>query len=505
MISPDALEVLCLELTPGDFYKPGHGHVATALARCFADEIPVDSVSVVDVLRRTGMLDLAGGPGALAEILSETPSSSNAGRYASIVHDLATLRRMIGAGAEIEALGYGYPDDAHEAVLRAQGLLENVARDNGARSYSTLDVADVASLLDSDLEGETPTILTRADGAPLLYAAKMHVFQGEPTSGKTWLALAAVREILELGGAAVYLDFEDTAKGILGRLLAIGAEPAHVRERFAYVQPAGAFGTAEKIELGRILDRLNPDLVVIDGVAEALAREGIDEDKAGPVVGWIERLPRWISRTGAAVVMLDHLVKTKDDQGRYARGSGAKLAAIDGAAYLVRVVKPFSRQRSGTLKIIIAKDRPGGVGAIGETAALARLEPKADGARVLVRLEVDTGEEERKTPFRPTGIMRAISNVLENAAEPLTPTSLKALVLGKPTMISRGIALLIAEGYIVEARQGRANVLRLDHAFTDGDPGPAAPTQEALELDEGPSNVTRGPWPEPTPDDPVGF
>lgn len=506
MLADSALEVLALELEPGDFYDPGHGHVATVLRTCFEESIPADAVSVADLLKRRGLLESAGGPAKLASILSSTPATTNAGRYASIVHDLATLRRMIGAAAEISEIGYGLPVDTHGAVLRAQGLLDDVAANNGNRAYSSLDVADVAGLLDSDLEGETPAFLTRADGQPLLYAGKMHVFQGEPSTGKTWLALLAVLEVLAIGGAAVYVDFEDTAKGILGRLLAIGAEPAHVRERFVYVQPSGGFGAAEKMELGRILERVNPDLVVIDGVAEALARDGLSEDRASEVVGWIERLPRWISRTGAAVVMLDHLVKAREEQGRYARGSGAKLAAVDGAAYLVRLSSAFSKQRAGAMKVTIAKDRPGGVGAIGETAALAKIEPKGDGARVIVTLDVDTGETERRTPFRPTGIMRALSDVLETSTIPLGASALKTLVVGKPNMISKAIALLEAEGYVVPMRQGRTTVLHLEHPFRDGDPGPAEPEQGALELDEEtPSNVTRGPWPESSPDDPIGF
>lgn len=503
MLSAEALEVLSLELLPDDFYVPSHGHIASALKRCFEEGHPADAVSVADLLRRSGLIDQAGGPAALAELMAEVPATSNAPRYASIVHDLATLRRMIGVGAEISEIGYGLPTDTHGAVLRAQVLLDDVSANNGSRAYSTLDVADVQALLDSDLEGETPSFLTRTDGQPLIYAGKMHVFQGEPSTGKTWLALLAVLEVLGIGGAAVYIDFEDTAKGILGRLLAIGAEPAQVRERFAYVQPAGGFGPAEKLELGRMLDRLNPDLVVIDGVAEALARDGLSEDRASEVVGWIERLPRWISRTGAAVVMLDHLVKAREEQGRYARGSGAKLAAVDGAAYLVRLSSAFSKQRAGAMKVIIAKDRPGGVGAIGETAALAKIEPKGDGARVIVTLDVDTGETERRTPFRPTGIMRAVSDVLEGSTVPLGASALKTLVVGKPNMISKAIALLEAEGYVVPVRQGRSTVLRLDHPFRDGDPGPTPPEQGALELDEAPDNVTRGPWPEQNPDDPA--
>lgn len=478
LLSRAALEILATKLTPGDFYSPGNGHVAQALTRAFVEGWPADPVTIADELGRSGLLDQAGGPGRLLELAANTPATSSADRYATIVHDHATLRRIIGAGLEAAEHAYALPDDAHEAVLRAQALFDTVAASNGSRAYSTLEIADVGALLDSDLEPEEPDFLTRADGRALLYAGKMHVFQGEPSSGKTWLALLAALEVLTMGGAVGYLDYEDTAKGVLGRLLALGAEPAVVRDRFAYFQPAGGFGPTERIELERILDRLNPDLVVIDGVAEALARDGLQEDRASEVVGWIEKLPRWLARTGAAVVMLDHVVKDREAQGRWARGSSAKLAAVDGATYQVKVVSPFSRHRDGKMKLIVAKDRPGGVGAIGDVAAVAHIEPKADGARVLIRLERDTGEIASSDTWKPTVLMARVSAELEASSVPLTVAALKALVHSdKPKLVSEAISRLVVEGYVTEKRSGRSTVLRSVKPYVDDRSSPPPPTE----------------------------
>lgn len=482
LLSRAALEILATKLTPGDFYSPGNGHVAQALTRAFVEGWPADPVTVADELARTGLLDQAGGAARLSELTANTPSTSSAARYAEIVHDHATLRRIIGAGLEAAEHAYALPDDAHQAVTRAQALFDAVAANNGSRSYSTLEIADVGALLDADLEPEEADFLTRADGRALFYAGKMHVLQGEPSSGKTWIALLAALEVLNLGGSVGYADYEDTSKGVLGRLLALGADPAVVRERFAYIQPAGGFGTTERLELERLLGRVNPDLFVIDGVAEALARDGLQEDRASEVVGWIEKLPRWIARTGAAVVMLDHVVKDREQQGRWARGSSAKLAAVDGATYQVKVVSSFSRHRDGVLKLIVAKDRPGGVGAIGDVAAVAHIEPKADGARVVIRLERDTGEIASSDTWKPTVLMRKVSDELERSPSPLTATALKALVRSdKPKLVSEAISRLIVEGYLAEQRSGRSTLLRLVKPYHDTST-PTPPTEPPPDL-----------------------
>jgi hypothetical protein len=101
---------------------------------------------------------------------------------------------------------------------------------------------------------------------------------------------------------------------------------------------------------------------VIDGVLEALSRDGYDEDKAPQVAEWANKFPRWLARKGSAVVMLDHVTKDREKRSS-ARGSGHKLAVIDGAAFEVIVSTPFSRHKEGKLRLRLEKDRTGAYGA----------------------------------------------------------------------------------------------------------------------------------------------
>lgn len=502
LLSPSALEVLATQLEPEDFYQPGHKLIAAALRTAWEAPWKADPVTIADELRRAGLLDQVGGVEALVTLQINCPNAESAGRYASIVHDHAFLRKLIAASSEITELGYSLPDDTHAAGVRAQELLGRISSHSGARSYSTLEVADVAALLDGNLEVEVADFLTRTDGLSLFYAGKMHVLQAEPSTGKSWLALYAVLEVLLKGGSGLYLDYEDSSKGILGRLLALGADPAALRERFRYVQPAGAFGPAEKAELSRLLEQLNPDIVVIDGVAEALTREGFSEDRASEVVAWIEKLPRWLARTGAAVVMLDHVAKDPEQRGRWARGSGAKLGAVDGATYQVKVLVPFSRKKAGLVKLTIAKDRPGGVGAIGETAAVAHIEPHGDGERLVIRLEQQT--EEVRPAWKPTRIMARVCELLEQATTPLSARVIGSMIhTDKPSLVREALGHLQAEGNIRAVRHGKRNLLELVRPYGSHPDSPGVePSEPGLFDPDVVDNVTRGPWPDPDPADP---
>lgn len=491
LLSSDAVATLVTVTRPEDFFRPSYATIARAIGALFAAGTAVDPITVADHLRRAKLLEDVGGPAELLTLQTGAPGTSNAPHYARIVHDYATLRRLIAAGTAIEDLAFDSPADVHDAVLRAQNLVAGVASQNGSRTFSNLEIADLEALLSEELIEEAPDFLTRADGRNLLYAGRMHVFQAEPSSGKTWLALLAVKEILEVGGAAAMIDYEDTKRGIVGRLLALGADPAAVKTRFAYVQPNGPIGQAEKLELGALFERLNPDLVVIDSVTEALSRDGYSEDKAPEVVAWTDNLPRWITRTGAAVLMLDHVSKDPEHRGRWARGSGAKLGVVDGAAYLVKVPTSFARHRSGLLKLVIVKDKPGGVGAIGETAAVAVVDPHGDGARVVIRLETDSSALHVGDAWRPTILMARLSEALADSTVPLTARSLKSLVRSeKPKLVEEALARLLAEGYVREETRGSAKTLVLVRPFEDADHHPArADHGEPPELDEPPPGL----------------
>lgn len=488
ILATSARAQMVRETRTEDFYVPKHRYVAEALRNLHEQDVPADAVTLVDELDRLGYLDrIEQGPTIVVELQSSTPATSPGpvARYAQIVHDKATLRRLAHAANDLRELAFDPGADAHDAVLRAHARLADVAAQNGARSYSALEVADVGALIDGGLEVEEADFLTRSDGKALLYAGKVHMLQAEPSAGKTWLALAAILELLELGGSGVFLDYEDTPRGILGRLLALGADPVAVRERFRVAQIAGGYGAAEAGELHAMLDDLNPDLVVIDGVAAALTRDGLSEDSASDYLDWFERMPNPIARTGAAVLLLDHVAKDKEQAGRWARGTGAKLGAIDGAAYQVRVASSFSRRRSGIVRLVIAKDRPGGVGAIGETAAIGYVEPHADGARVVVRLEADTGDRSVSDVWKPTVLMRRVSEELERAGKPLSARTLKSLVHSeKPKLLEEAIGRLEQEGYIARTKLGRSTAYEHVKPYTDPDP-PRTSTSSSNEPDTG--------------------
>ena len=338
-----------------------------------------------------------------------------------------------------------------DAIADALHSLANGNRDDPVEppAVSCWEPVDLLPILNGEHVEEHAEILHRADGVALLYRGRLHAAYGEPESCKGWLALAAVAECIDAAELVVYLDYEDTAQNIVARLVALGVDKAVIRSRLSYLrvdEPVPTWALEDLVASG-------PALVVVDGITEALTVEGLDMAANQDIAEFRKRLSRAFVRAGAAVLEVDHVVKDKENRGRYAIGAQHKLAGVD-VAYRLDVIHPFGREREGLVKVTVTKDRPGYVrqhSADGERTALLRL-ASTDGTvtATLARAE-DHGDT-----FKPTGLMERVSKLIE--ADPgLTRNAIRSTVKGRATYVDLALELLVSEGFVRVERDGQAN------------------------------------------------
>lgn len=490
LLSPAAITAVAGLVDPASFYKPAHGLVYEAITAVAGRGHTVDAVTVSAELEQRDQLDKVGGSGILLALQAATPGTGAAARYAAIVAERAELRSWLAASAEVAGIAFE-PGTTDMAVVRERiaDVLARTVRppvDGGTIEWTDLGTIDL------DAPAPEPAWLTRTDGQRLLYAGKVHAVHGEPSTGKSWIGLAACAEAIAAGEHVVYLDFEDSPEEVARRLIELGCSPTAVAGLVHYGRPWGPVGPGEQASLRRWLD-LKPAIVVIDGVAEALDRQGLDEDSNREVIRWMDTLPRPCARAGAAVLLIDHVAKDPQQRGRYARGAGGKLAAIDGATYSLTVDQAFDREHVGRLKLHIAKDRPGGVGPVGKVAAVLHVEPSGRGQVVRMRFDPDTTSLGVADQWKPTLYMEKVSIELERSSSPLTIGALTAMVRGDKGLVREAIHRLIAEEFAVKTKGPSGHPgyrsyrpYRADLAHTDADVPPAddeiPPMPEQLHL-----------------------
>ena len=327
-----------------------------------------------------------------------------------------------------------------------------------------------------DLTGEAeepaPEFLARNDGHRLFYRGKINALLGESESGKTWVALHAVAQSLHLQEKVIYLDFEDSGKGILSRLRALGLEDRHF-ENFTYANPDQNLTLDERIDLIDALMEIVPELIVVDGVNAAMTLLNLELTSNRDATFFSQQLLKPLALSGACVITIDHVTKSKESRGNYAIGAQAKRADINGAAIMCEVVLPFGRGMSGELTLKVTKDRPGHVRANSKEAKFAgtvQLKSSATGS-VEMTILAPNGERNR---LRPTHLMEAVSKVLEAAQGALSKNAIEKDVKGKAEWVRVACQVLIDEKYVGVENGARNSLnLRLLKLYRESDDGNA--------------------------------
>jgi 5S rRNA maturation endonuclease (ribonuclease M5)/uncharacterized ParB-like nuclease family protein len=321
---------------------------------------------------------------------------------------------------------------------------------------------DLTSVLDGTFQPPEPTVGARLDQAGLFYAAKSHTVVAETEAGKTWFALAAVQHEITMGSHVVYIDFEDDAGSVAGRLLTLGMKPAEVGKYFHYLRPDGALSSESREDLEELLRTYRPSLAVVDGITEAMTMHDLDPLSNTDVAIFNGLIIKILTDGGAAAVALDHVVKDREGQaGRYALGGIHKLNAVSGAGFKLINRDPFGVGITGRSTIRIAKDRPGQLRANalpGEGGASGMfwygdlvLESHGAGeATVSIEPPLPESRSDRAERY-----MFAIVDALEKHGQFRNKTTLYNLVEGNQAQLRTALARLQADGYVPESQPFR--------------------------------------------------
>ena len=342
-----------------------------------------------------------------SSIFDGNTSYSKFAAYTLIEHNgdfraAAKALRQMGYGESKELQTLNVPD-YNPSGVQMHDEEGNVIADS---SWIPKEIGDYE--LEADVQS---TMLKREDGNFILYPGKINAIFGESESGKTWVALEAVRQELSAGHTVFYIDFEDSARGILNRLKTLKT-PTERFKAFLYANPDSPHTPAISEALMASLAEFKPSLVVVDGVNAAMNLMGLDLEKNKDATAFSQTILRPLRAFGAGILTIDHVTKSKDTRGNYAIGAQAKRADIDGVAVSVAVEQPFGRGIDGALSLTVTKDRPGFVRAIcpdAKTLGIANVKTNPDESISLVisggSVKVSTREQK----------MQAVSEFLEKA------------------------------------------------------------------------------------------
>jgi replicative DNA helicase len=141
MLSSGAIAAVSDVLSAGgrEFYRESHAKIYRGALALYAKGEPVDAITLVDELDERGELEDVGGKVRVHELAALVPASANAGHYAQIVKEAATLRGLIRVGGEIARLGWERPGETPELVDRAEQILFDLSQEKATSEFSHIE------------------------------------------------------------------------------------------------------------------------------------------------------------------------------------------------------------------------------------------------------------------------------------------------------------------------------------------------------------------------------
>jgi replicative DNA helicase len=249
------------------FYKPAHQHVFDAMRSLLTIGEPIDPVTVADELRRVGLLDEIGGLDFLLQLQNSTPVIGNVGRYAKIVLDTASLRRLIGVASEIAEIAYTEPDDVTKALDEVESRVFAVADQRVVDSTKPLRelLEEASDELEKRFESKVqltgvPTGFADLDAKILgLQKSSLVIVGARPAMGKTAFALNVATNVAQKSGLPVLIfSLEMSHSELTMRILSseAGVESSKLR--------TGNLSVSEWTLINNAIGRLDQQLIFLD-------------------------------------------------------------------------------------------------------------------------------------------------------------------------------------------------------------------------------------------------
>ncbi len=186
-----------------DFYREGHRRIYNAITGLFAIGEPIEPITVIEQLTKTGDLEKAGGRDAVLDLMATPYAAASYRSYAEIVRDTATQRRLLQVGQEIETLVAEREGETTHMVQRAEDLIYDLTQKRTRGDFlgtNTLVMSSMERLVAASEHGSEVTGLAtgfedldRLTGG--FRPSNLIVVAARPSMGKTALALGMAEHV----------------------------------------------------------------------------------------------------------------------------------------------------------------------------------------------------------------------------------------------------------------------------------------------------------------------
>jgi len=233
MLDKDALPVVLDILQIESFYSDAHQSVYRAMLALFEKSQPVDLLTVTEQLKKSGEIDIVGGPFYLVELTNRVASSANIEFHARIISQKHIQRALIRSSTSIIQDAYEDTTDVFELLDKAEQELFSITQNNLSRGVESMGT--LANKLEKQLEAlaqkkdgltGVPTGFTDLDRLTSGWqGSDLIIIAARPGMGKTAFTLAMARNAaVDFEKPVAVFSLEMSNLQLVQRLVSLEAE-----------------------------------------------------------------------------------------------------------------------------------------------------------------------------------------------------------------------------------------------------------------------------------------
>lgn len=232
ILKPDVMHDVSVTVFPESFYADKHRAIFAAIQKIFSKGDPIDTVSVVTVLKDMQQLDRVGGAAYITELIETVPAAGNAMYYAEQVQNKSTLRGLIHAADDIAEIAYADPESVDEALDQAEKKVFQATQAPSAQKFRPIGTALKEAWerfehlsANPEMKRGVPSGFTALDNVLAGFQkSDLIILAARPSMGKTTFALDLARNAaLKYGASVGIFSLEMSDQQLVDRMLAAEA------------------------------------------------------------------------------------------------------------------------------------------------------------------------------------------------------------------------------------------------------------------------------------------
>ena len=201
LISKEAVSKVLQWITTEHFYKDAHGKIFATMISLFNENEPVDTISVIDQLKKNKEIKGVGGAYYITGLVEAVPTAANVESYAKIVLEKAVLRKLIYLAHDMSKEAYDdrqtvddILDSAEQSIFTiTQNRLKGGFKHIEPILHESFEQLDAISSKAGSVIGVPSGLIDLDEITAGFHPGDLVIIAGRPSMGKTSLALSIAR------------------------------------------------------------------------------------------------------------------------------------------------------------------------------------------------------------------------------------------------------------------------------------------------------------------------